>query len=148
MPIKSFRGKLAQDGIDTILLHTNTGSTGYRINKFEVMPNVPGTIAQESICKIFKIEPTTAPTGVIDFSDNTLLAAAYYQDSTSAGDNQATTVVFDNEIFNQDIYVTNKDVSGNSEPINYYIELEAIKLDLNENTVATLRDIRNIKRNE
>ena len=30
------------------------------------------------------------------------------------------------------------------ESVNYYIELEQIKLDLNENTVATLKDIRNI----
>jgi len=28
--------------------------------------------------------------------------------------------------------------------MNYYIELEQVKLDLNENTVATLKDIRNI----
>ena len=43
--------------------------------------------------------------------------------------------------FNQDIYITCKS-SGN---MNYYMELEQIKLDLNENTVATLKDIRNIK---
>ena len=48
-----------------------------------------------------------------------------------------------NEIFNQDIYITHVD-SDASAPINYYIELEQIKLDLNENTVATLKDIRNI----
>jgi len=28
---------------------------------------------------------------------------------------------------------------------NYYLELEQFKLDLNENTVATLKNIRNIK---
>mgnify|MGYP005992108005 CR=1 FL=1 len=145
MPIKSFRGLIANESIDTITLHTNTGSTGYRIRKFEIMPNTPGTIAQETICKIFKIPQIGTPDGTIDFSDNTLLAAAYYQDSTSAGDNQATTVIFDNEIFNQDIFITNKDVSGNTEPINYYIELEQIKLSLDENTVATLKDIRNIE---
>ena len=47
-------------------------------------------------------------------------------------------------IFNQDIYVTHKDVAV-GQTVNYYIELEQIKLDLNENTVATLKDIRNIE---
>ena len=147
MPIKSFRGKLADITTDTIVLHTNNGSTGYKVVKFEIIPAAPGTVAQETICKIFKISQTGTPTGTIDFSDNTLLAAAYYQDGTSAGDNQATTIIFDNEIFNQDIYITNKDVSGNDPgaPINYYIELEQMQLDLNENTVATLKDIRNIE---
>ena len=46
--------------------------------------------------------------------------------------------------FNQDIYVTHTDVLG-AGACNYYIELEQFKLDLSENTVATLKDIRNIK---
>ena len=147
MPIKSFRGQIADITTDTIVLHTNNGSTGYRIVKFEIMPAAPGTVSQETICKIFKIPQTSTPTGTIDFSDNTLLAAAYYQDSQSAGDNQATTIIFDNEIFNQDIFITNKDVSGNDPgaAINYHIELEQIKLSLDKNTVATLKDIRNIE---
>lgn len=144
MPIKTFKGLILNEGVETIPLTTRNGSIGYRIVKFQIMPKVPGTIAQESISKIFKIPPTATPDGSINFSDQTLLAAAFYQDSTSAGDNQATTIIFDNEVFNQDIYVTNKDVSGNTEPINYYIELEQIKLDIGENTVATLKDIRNL----
>ena len=47
-------------------------------------------------------------------------------------------------IFNQDIYLTHLESQGSS-AVNYYLELEQIKLDLNENTVATLKDIRNIK---
>ena len=46
--------------------------------------------------------------------------------------------------FNQDIFVTCDTGSTSGESCNYYIELEQIKLDLNENTVATLKDIRNI----
>ena len=143
---------LADNGQETIALHTNTGTTGYRVVKFEIIPNAPGTVAQETICKIYKIKQAdNIPGGTnlyskIDFSENTMLASAYYADGSSAGDNQATTVIFDNEIFNQDIFITNKDVSGNDPgaPINYYIELEQIKLSLDENTVATLKDIRNI----
>jgi len=33
---------------------------------------------------------------------------------------------------------------GDVAPVNYYIELEQMKLDLNENTVDTLKDIRNV----
>ena len=43
MPIKTFRGLMAADTQDTIVLHTNTGSTGYRIVKFQIMGNTPGT---------------------------------------------------------------------------------------------------------
>jgi len=46
-------------------------------------------------------------------------------------------------VVNQDIYITHIDTNG-AIPCNYYIELEQVKLDLSENTVATLKDIRNI----
>ena len=49
--------------------------------------------------------------------------------------------IFDNTIVNQDIYITHSDIVGTT-PCNYYLELEQVKLDLNENTVATLKDIR------
>ena len=66
-----------------------------------------------------------------------------YGDETGSDVQNSQTVIFDNEIFNQDIYVCHKAVTG-THPINYYIELEQIRLDLSENTVATLKDIRNI----
>jgi hypothetical protein len=143
MPIKSFRGLIAQDGIDTITLHTNTGSTGYRLKKFELIPNNPGTETPESVVKIYKIPQTTA-TSEIDFSDNTMLAAGYYAGENTPNFPQDVVVIFDNEIFNQDIYITHKNDSE-AKAMNYYIEIEQIKLDLTENTVATLKDIRNIE---
>jgi hypothetical protein len=143
MPIKSFRGLLLDGTKETVFLHTNDGSTGYRITKFTVLPNQPFNKTQESVLKIYKVPQTGAPTGVVDFSDQTLLAAAIFkgQDSTSY---PASTmeVFFDNEIFNQDLYVTCYD-AATGEALNYYFELEQIKLDLTENTVATLKDIRN-----
>ena len=147
MAIKSFRGKIADDGIDTISLHTNTGSTGYKINKFQVMPATPGNATQESVMKIFKI-PQTAASATVDFSDNTLLAAALYKQEANASQTaQGVEIIFDNEKFNQDIYITHKD-AATGEAMNYYIELESMSLALDENTVATLKDIRNIKSNE
>ena len=139
MPIKSFRGKLIDGAIDTITLHTNNGSTGYRIKKFDIFPAVQDS-AKDSLVCISKVKPETAITSA-DFADNTLLGSALMFNGTYE---IQQTVVFDNEIFNQDIYITNSDSIGNN-AMNYYIELEQIKLDLNENTVATLKDIRNIE---
>jgi hypothetical protein len=147
MTIKSFRGKIIDGGIDTVVLHTNTGSTGYRIKKFEIMSARPGSSGSdaEHTVKIFSIPQTVASvTNAIDFQDNTLLAAATMGNSATTSQYGSTPViVFDNMVFNQDIYITHKETSG-AEDVNYYIELEQVTLDLNENTVATLKDIRNI----
>jgi hypothetical protein len=142
MPIKTFRGKIAKGDSDTIALRTNNGSTGYRIVKFQVM-GVSEDENYESAIQIWSI-PTTAVLNV-DFSDQTLLGAILYSDSKSLGYVNSQTVIFDNVIFNQDIYVTFESATGGTDAdMNYYIELEQIKLDLNENTVTTLRDIKNI----
>jgi len=146
MPIKSFRGVITPNGVDTITLHTNTGSTGYIIKKFQVMSTQPGTAAKsvEYVAQIFSVPQTTA-SATVDFSDQTLLAALHLQDQHSSDNPLSQVVIFDNMVFNQDIYVTLADADGDNVPGNYYIELEQVKLDLNENTVATLKDIRNIK---
>ena len=142
MPIKSFRGMIA-DGIqDTVPLSTNNGSTGYKITKLEVMPADTAKL-QQSVLKVYKISQTTIDDN-INFSDNTLLAAAYLTKNDDTKYPIVLSSFFDNEIFNQDVYITHKDAST-GEPINYYIEMEQLKLDLSENTVATLKDIRNIK---
>ena len=141
MPIKSFRGKMINDSMDTINLHTNNGSVGYRIKKFQVMQATDADV--EATIKIYSVEQT-ANTNDIDFSDNTLLAAAYFTSSSSGQVYpEDQTVVFDNMVFNQDIYITLRGHNFAAD-INYYLELEQVKLDLNENTVATLKDIRNI----
>jgi len=142
MPIKSFRGLIADDVQEIINLHTRDGSTGYKIVKFELMFATPGIESVENVVKIYKTQQT-AVDGLIDFSDNTLIAAGWIAGSVSATYGWNTTVTFDNEIFNQDIYITHADVAG-SGGVNYYLELEQIKLDLSENTVSTLKDIRNL----
>ena len=145
MPIKSFRGLIADGDSNTIVLHTNNGSTGYKIVKFELFPFKPGQETVENVVTIHKIPPTTSTTSVeIDFSDNTLLGAATFHESHSDARIDEQVSIFDNEIFNQDIYLAHTDTVG-SNPVNYYIELEQISLSLDENTVATLKDIRNIK---
>jgi hypothetical protein len=143
MVTKSFRAKMVNDTIDTISLHTNDGSQGYKIKKFQVVGERPGIAGSaESVFKIYSV-PQTAVDGLVDFSDNTLLAVGMWSSSSDSWQSY-TTIVFDNMVFNQDIYITFTDEQGNIAG-NYYLELELVKLDLNENTVATLKDIRNIK---
>ena len=145
MTIKTFRGQIVDGGQDTIVLHTNDGSIGYRIVKFELFPPKPGEVEYRSLVQIFKIEQATVPTdqGTSDFNDNTLLAAGFLAIGAGLDESASVVSVFDNEIFNQDIYVTHTQQAG-SEPMNYYIELEKMELDLSQNTVATLKDIRNV----
>jgi len=142
MPIKSFRGKLTDGAIETISLHTNNGSVGYRITKFQLIPADPASVSHESIVQIFTTPQTTA-SAAIDFSNQSLLAVGFYE-SSSGGTLSQVDIIFDNMTFNQDIFITHNEKAGSGK-INYYIELEQFRLDLNENTVATLKDIRNIK---
>ena len=139
--IKSFRGKLAHLDVQKISLATNDGSIGYKIVKFEIMPASPGTVTYENTVKIYSITQAAA-TVTIDFGDNTLLAAGYMSGSTSTNNSEDMHVIFDNMVFNQDIFVTNSSPDASADA-NFYIELEQFKLDLNENTVVTLKDIRN-----
>jgi hypothetical protein len=98
----------------------------------------------EGTVQIFKVKQASIP-GEIDFEDNTLLGAATIQQTVNNQDSSNPTVIFDNEIFNQDIYVVHDEKSaGAGAAVNYHIELEQMKLDLSENTVATLKDIRNV----
>jgi len=140
--IKSFRGKLNSGGVDTIVLHTNDGKTGYKIKKFQVIgEDLFGTSSSELVMKVYSVSQTT-PTALVDFSDNRLLGVSTFSSHDNAhiyAEDQI--IIFDDRVFNQDIYVTALCKQGN--PGNYYIELEQISLDLNEATVATLQSIRN-----
>jgi len=141
--IKTFRGMIADGEQDTIVLHTNDGSTGYRIVKFDIIGNKPFAEDQEDIVKIYKVEQSSV-TAEVNFSDQTLLAVAIMSNENfpSSSFMFEQHVIFDKEIFNQDIYVTHKD-EATGQDCNYYLELEQVKLDLSESTVATLKDIRN-----
>tara|TARA_R110002020_G_scaffold12960_2_gene46984 strand:+ start:141 stop:578 length:438 start_codon:yes stop_codon:yes gene_type:complete len=138
--IKSFRGQLASGGIETVPLRTNTGSIGYKIKKFEALSYYPSGTSPEAVIKIYSIPQATA-TDTIDFNDNTLLAALFYEGNSNNYYISQVVTIFDNMKFNQDIYVTCTSTDGK---MNYYIELEQDTLSIDENTVATLKDIRNI----
>ena len=145
--IKTFRGKLNDEGQDRIRLSTNKGKIGYRITKFNIFPYNPGTFTQESLVMIFKTKITTVPTAgnaITDFSDPDLLAAGLFSQDNAANDKPEDIItIFDREMFNQDIYVTHTDQLA-AGLINYYIELEAIDLS---DTGAEFYTIRNLRAN-
>jgi hypothetical protein len=144
--IKTFRGRMQENQIDVIALHTNDGSTGYRLKKLSGMPAKTESGANEAVIKIFSVPPSTpASTDLVDFSDNELLGVFYFLRDQGTVAITSETIIFDNMIFNQDIYVTFTDAQTNNDGFNYYIELEQRKLDMGESTVATLKDIRNLE---
>ena len=138
--IKTFRGLLADGAQDRIRLSTIKGKVGYRITKFQLLFDNPGTQSVEHVVKIYKSEQTTID-GVINFTDSDLIAAAFLSGSTSATYPEDLTIIFDRETFNQDIYITQSDVAG-SQGCNYYLELEVIPLDDAGAEYTTLKDMR------
>jgi len=141
--IISYRGKLADGAQESIPLQTINGMKGYRIVKFELFGAAPGATSYEHVVKIYKTQQSSVD-GLVDFSDNRLLAAGFLGAYSSVANSTVNHIVtFDGEIFNQDIFVTHVEVDGDL-TCNYYIELEQMPLDLNEQTVATLKDIRNV----
>jgi len=144
--IISYRGLLRNGQQDTIPLHTNDGKTGYKIVKFQVMsetPSLSGTT--ENIVQVWKVKQSSIPAAGdvrIDFSDITLIAAGYWIGSDNPIYAKSEQVIFDNEIFNQDIYVTNRDTDGDDN-VNYYIELEQVPLTEDQALVAIVKNLRN-----
>ena len=141
--MKTFRGLIEPSVVDQVPLSTRSGSIGYKIKKLQFIGHNPQTEGYESVLKIYSVPQTTASVdGVIDFSDNTLLAAAFLTGDHQPSQMFQQVIVVDNVKFNQDIYITHSNTQGHA--LNYYMELEQVKLNVDENTVATLKDIRNI----
>ena len=138
---KTFRGQGADGDIITIRLGTNNGLTGYKLKKFDGISTSPGKVDQETILQLFTVKPDSA-VDTVDFNSPTLLGVVYFKDFAT-NDNAPSdhTIIFDTMKFNQDIYLTISDARSTN-GANYYIELEQMKLDVNEATVATLKDMR------
>jgi len=141
--IKTFRGILEDGGQDQIRLQTIQGKVGYRIVKFQLFPNKPGTTTVEAVVSIFKTpgKGSGTSTAEVDFTDTNLLAVAFHQDRHEATYTATESVVFDNETFNQDIYITLTDTIG-TEKCNYYIELEVIPLTDMGAEYTTIKSLR------
>tara|TARA_R100001530_G_scaffold122804_1_gene90523 strand:+ start:359 stop:787 length:429 start_codon:yes stop_codon:yes gene_type:complete len=138
--IKTFKGLLADDTKQTIRLGTINGLIGYRIVKLQLIHNEPGEQNGEHTMKVFTVDPPDI-NNTINFDDPTLIAVAHLEDNSDPAYALSQIVVMDHVKFNQDIYITHTDSNG-TRSCNYYLELEQMKLTLDEATVATLKDMR------
>jgi len=139
--IKTYRGLLADGGQDRIRLQTIKGKVGYRIIKLQVVGSLVGSASYESTTQIWKKEQASA-SATIDFTDSDLLAIGLWSSDVSSVryNPEDTIVIFDSEIFNQDIYITQQCLQSGS--VNYYLELEVIPLDDAGAEYTTLKDMR------
>ena len=140
----SFRGKIPDGLQDRLRLRTIKGKVGYRIVKFQCISDAPASTTAEIVCKIFKTDQENVVGPTIDFTDSNLLGVSYVEEHSNSTDFGGTNIIFDNEIVNQDIFVTASDGSGGTKQCNYYIELEVMSLDDVEATMLTLKSLRNI----
>ena len=139
----SYKGQLPIDTEERISLATLNGKTGYRIKKFEIISSTPGVGDVEIVAKVMKDkDPNIGPT--VNLTDSNYLAVIFYQDGASQVYPSQTELIFDNETFNQDIYINISSPNGSTIPFNYYLELESMALSDLEATMLTLKNIRTI----
>ena len=140
----SYKGTIAIGEQESISLKTNTGKTGYRIVKFNVIGVTPMKTDQSIIGQVFKTDQTGSITDNVNFTDSDLLAVATYEDTNSKELPNSNHIIFDNEKFNQDIFVNITDAGGATIECNYVIELETMDLSKLETTMLTLKSLRTV----
>ena len=136
--MKTFRGKLAEGNQDKIHLAGGDESNGYRIKSFKIISDEPMAAAVEAVVKIYSISQASATAGV-DFSDDTIIGVATYSETDSLNYPLTQIIIFDHEVFNQDIFVTYKSASSSSASMNYYLELEQIEMPKGEQAVVNFK---------
>jgi len=140
MVVKTFRGLIADLAQDQIRLGSIKGKKGYRITKFQIISEKPGVTTVMHVVKIYKDKQTTIDAEV-NFSDGELMGVAIWHKHPSPTYTLSESVIFDQEIVNQDIFITHKD-SDVGESCNYYLELEVVELSDHAAEYTTLKDIR------
>jgi len=122
--VHSFRGLLGDGGQDEINLERQNVNLAYRIIKFEGIAQKPASEDQESVIKIFKEEQTSLD-AEIDFDNPDLLGVVSFLELSGHASSGPTNVIFDNELFSRNIYVSHADGSTGASA-NYYIEIEEV----------------------
>ena len=140
--IISFKGAIPDGLEERIKLSTLNGKRGYRITRFETMANKPGEIDYQTTTKIYAKAQGAGSTAV-DFTESDLLAVSIIEDHEAQHYPYSQQVIFDNHVFNQDIYINVSSLVG-SLPTNYYLELETVALTDVEATQLTLKSLRQI----
>lgn len=128
--VHSFRGLLEDGGQDEISIQGSVGAIAWRITKLQVINQNPTTENVESVVQVWLLEQdVTSLNLLIDISNNELLGVVHYAGDEDGNNYPVTqTIIFDNTIFNKNIYVTQKGQGANVDNMNYYIELEEVTL--------------------
>ena len=127
--MKTFKGKLTSDNNvtnqDRIYLSGGDAKTCYRIHDLKLI----ATSESADISPVVKIyqDQQSAVNETIDFEEEGLIAAAIYRQDSGNNYPPQQTIVFDNVVFNQDIFITYKDNETSAASVNYLIILEEIK---------------------
>ena len=141
----TYRGRLAMGTQDELNLKTNNGKTGYRIIKFQTISAEVGLNDLQTVTKIFNKTQAGSIGPAVDFTDSELLAVNYYHQGNVPDDNVDQTIIFDKQVFNQNIFITSDDARSATIEMNYYIELEAFPISDLQATQLTLSNIRTVK---
>ena len=139
----SYKGKVNIDVEEQIRLKTNTGKTGYKITKFQILSTTPGVNSHELVGKVTSVpDPNVGPT--VDLSNSDVLAVAYHTDLGNANVATSDSIIIDNAVVNQDVFVQIGNATGGTTPANYYIEMETMPLNDMEQTKLTLQSVRQL----
>ena len=124
--VHSFKGLVADDGQDEINLERQNVNLAYRIVKFGIISAAPGTDNEEAVVKIYKESQSGSIDGIVNFTDPNLLGVAFSAASNNTYYSYGTpNIIFDNELFSRNIFVTYHAVLGTTD-MNYYIEIEEV----------------------
>ena len=141
--IISYKGVVEMEVEQQIRLKTNQGKIGYKITKFQILSTTPGVNSHELVGKITSV-PDPSPGPTVDLSNSDVLAVAYHTDLGNANVATSDSIIIDNAMVNQDIYVQIANATGGGTPANFYIELETKALSDIETTKLTLQSLRQV----
>ena len=140
----SYKNSIANDSQERIKLTTLKGKKGYRLKKFQVMNNQPSSQDYEQVYKLYKVQQSTI-TNVVDLSDSDLIGVVFDNGQGGTPGRFWNQIIMDNEVFNQDIYITMIAAAGGGTTSgNYYIEMEQMDLSDLQATQLTLNNLRTI----
>ena len=141
----TFRGMLQIGTRDQLRLKTLKGKVGYQVTKLQTINNRPGAQDSTSITTLYK-KAGSIDDGEerIDLSNPNVVAVSYQKNGDGTTETDATTIIADPMVFNQDLFITAGNPDGGSEPINYYIEIESKPLSDREATLLTLQSLRTV----
>jgi hypothetical protein len=140
----TFKGLLVIGEEQRIKLATINGKTGYRITKLQTIAKNAGASDSVSLVTIYKTKGLLAGVTNTDLSNSNILATAYKKMQNGSAEPDSETIISDLEIFNQDIFITAGSPDGDTQPVSYYLELEAMDISDIQATKLTLENIRTI----